>query len=101
MPSRGNTLLACSPRNRPTVNAKEFLKRHLDCHELPETLAIGEVIAVVAAAASASADRTSDFDEGRIEALRGALTKIAETSSDITSVLLAKNTLATDAEDYS
>ena len=78
------------------MSATEFLKQHLCCADLPDTIPVETAIAAICAAQQAAVDQTSDFDEERIQNLRRALKTIEDTSSDQVASLTAKHALLND-----
>lgn len=82
------------------MTAKDFLKQHLRCSELPETISVETAIEVITAAQLAAVDQTSDFDEVRIQNLRSALKAIEENSVDTVACLAAKRALINDDAEF-
>lgn len=76
--------------------AKDFLMRHLGCTELPSSLSIEQALGAINAAAIEAAEKTSDFDEERIQNLRNGLNTIAEHGRDRVSSIVAKRALIND-----
>ena len=78
------------------MNAKDFLKQHLGCADIPDTIPADTVIEAIGAAQQAATDETSDFDEERIQNLRNALKTIEENSKDLVACMAAKRALLND-----
>lgn len=77
---------------------KQFAMNHLGTDELPDTLAMEQVLDLMLAAHTAAGDQRSDLDETRIRDLRKALADIESATKDPVSALVAMRALTNDED---